>query len=266
MTGTAASRSGDLVVRTVVGLGLILLAIVAIAQGGSVFALFAALCGLLMMSEWAGLHHLPRLATVVGLAIVAAPALLLSRYIALPEQRLLHPWLVIAGAGAVAALVARRPALLTGVLYAGLPTVALIWLRSQPFGIGWVLWTLAIVWATDIFAYFTGRTIGGRKLSPRISPNKTWSGLIGGVVAAGVVGWLVAGYFDLPGWCRMAGPALAVLAQIGDLFESALKRRAGVKDSGRLLPGHGGVMDRLDGVVPVAVAVAAAVAIQSALT
>jgi phosphatidate cytidylyltransferase len=122
--------------------------------------------------------------------------------------------------------------------------------------LGLALWTLVVVWSTDIGAYFAGRGIGGPKLSPAISPNKTWAGLGGGVAAALAGGYGLATVLSLPTPLLWLGAPMAVLAQTGDLFESWLKRRAGVKDSGRILPGHGGVLDRLDGLVPVAVAVA----------
>ncbi len=146
-----------------------------------------------------------------------------------------------------------------GLLYAGLPAIALIWLRDQPQGLGLVVWVLTIVWATDIFAYFAGRAIGGPKIAPKISPKKTWAGLVGGVIGAMVVGWYVARWAHFPAtlFASLSG-GLAVLSQAGDFFESWLKRRVGVKDSGTLLPGHGGIMDRVDGLVPVAVLVAAA--------
>ena len=147
------------------------------------------------------------------------------------------------------------------MLYAIPPAIALIFVREQAErGLLLTLWTLAIVWATDIGAYFAGRAIGGPKLAPRLSPNKTWAGLIGGMIAAAVVGALIAWQGDLPAFCWITGGGLAVAAQMGDLFESWLKRRSGVKDSGKLLPGHGGVLDRLDGVVPVAVVVGTALA------
>lgn len=140
-----------------------------------------------------------------------------------------------------------------GVLYALLPATALLWLRLRPGGEWIVLWVFVVTWATDIFAFVVGRSFGGPKLAPGISPNKTWSGLIGGVVAATIAaGWLVV-EVDLPHVLLGAAPLFAVAAQGGDLFESAIKRRAGVKDAGGMLPGHGGVMDRLDGLVPVAV-------------
>ncbi len=145
---------------------------------------------------------------------------------------------------------------LAGVPYVLLPTWALFFARSQPeYGFGLTLWTLAIVWATDIGAYFAGRAIGGPKLAPALSPSKTWAGLIGGMVLAGLTAWGAAQAGGLPPLAAWLGAPLAVLAQAGDLFESGMKRRAGVKDSGAILPGHGGALDRLDGVVPVATVV-----------
>jgi len=141
---------------------------------------------------------------------------------------------------------------LFGLPYVLLPVIGLLILRDAENGIALTLWTLAIVWATDIGAYFSGRTLGGPKLASAISPAKTWSGLLGGMLCAGLVGALIASRAGLPGPCIWLGAPLAILAQAGDLFESWLKRRAGVKDSGRILPGHGGALDRLDGVVPVA--------------
>lgn len=139
--------------------------------------------------------------------------------------------------------------------------LALLWLRHQPaFGRETILWVLICIWATDIGAYFVGRTAGGAKLAPRISPGKTWSGLIGGMAWAAVAS-AVAGYaFGLGETVHLAiaGAALAVVGQAGDLLESAAKRRAGVKDSGRLIPGHGGLLDRIDGLMAVLVAVAVA--------
>jgi phosphatidate cytidylyltransferase len=145
--------------------------------------------------------------------------------------------------------------------------MALIVIRRQPGGDGllWALWALALVWATDIGAYFAGRAIGGPKLWPAVSPNKTWAGLIGGMAAASLFAAVLHTAAGLPLRLTVATPALAVLAQGGDLYESWLKRRAGAKDSGALLPGHGGVMDRLDGVVPVAPVAALLVALPAIL-
>ena len=141
---------------------------------------------------------------------------------------------------------------LFGLPYVLLPLIGLLMLRDAENGIALTLWTLAIVWATDIGAYFSGRTLGGPKLAPAISPAKTWSGLLGGMLCAGLVGALIASRTGLPGPCIWLGAPLAILAQAGDLFERWLKRRAGGEDSGHILPGHGGALDRLDGVVPVA--------------
>jgi len=136
--------------------------------------------------------------------------------------------------------------------YVLLPLIALVWLRlDEEMGRFAIFWLLGIVWATDIGAYFAGKAIGGPKLSLRFSPNKTWAGLGGGVVAAALVG---VGFSLLIGAGSALGLALvsavlAVVAQLGDIAESALKRRAGVKDSGTLIPGHGGILDRVDGLV-----------------
>ena len=143
-----------------------------------------------------------------------------------------------------------------GLLYIGLAVVALMLVR-EVLGFKGALWLMATVWATDIGAYFAGRTIGGPKIAPAISPSKTWAGLIGGMIAAGLVSWGMGRWIGSDSTLFMLGAPLAVLAQAGDFFESWLKRRAGVKDSSHLIPGHGGVLDRLDGLMPVAILVGA---------
>lgn len=144
-----------------------------------------------------------------------------------------------------------------GFVYALLPALALLWIRERS-GFDLLLWVFVVTWSTDIGAYFAGRSFGRRKLAPRISPGKTVEGLIGGVIAAAVLGgiWVLAAHLAKP--LLLLAPLFALAAQGGDLFESSMKRRAGVKDSGAWLPGHGGVLDRLDGLVPVAVLTAAA--------
>lgn len=147
--------------------------------------------------------------------------------------------------------------LLAGLPYAILPAAALLWLRMQPdTGLDDVLFLLLVVWLTDIGAYVVGRIVGGRKLAPAISPGKTISGSVGGLVIGCIAGMIFAGgpLGILP------AAALSIVSQIGDLAESALKRRLGVKDSGNTIPGHGGLFDRLDGVLaaaPVAALLAA---------
>lgn len=145
-----------------------------------------------------------------------------------------------------------------GLLYVCAPCASLIWLRDIHIadkpnaGVHLVLYVMFVVWATDIGAYFAGRRIGGPKLAPVISPNKTWAGLGGGVVTAAIAGGLCSGFSPYPPSFIAAmdlGIVLALISQCGDLFESWLKRRIGVKDSGSLIPGHGGLLDRVDGLV-----------------
>jgi phosphatidate cytidylyltransferase len=139
-----------------------------------------------------------------------------------------------------------------GAAYLTLPALALIWLRGLPeVGLRIITWLLVVVWATDIFAYLVGRKVGGPRLAPVVSPGKTWSGLCGGVLAAALAGGVTAWAIGSERLLQAAsvGGILAIVSQIGDLIESALKRRAGVKDSGALIPGHGGVLDRLDGLI-----------------
>lgn len=142
-----------------------------------------------------------------------------------------------------------------GFFYCLLPALALLWIRDRSGGQGLslLLWVFIITWSTDIGAYFAGRRFGKRKLAPSISPGKTVEGLWGGVAAAALFGgaWVLA--TDLNRALILLAPIMAIAAQAGDLFESKMKRTAGVKDSGNWLPGHGGFLDRLDGLVPVAV-------------
>ena len=152
--------------------------------------------------------------------------------------------------------IGRVMALLLAAAYVGFAVWTLI---SLPIAV--VLGVLGVVIATDVGAYFSGRSIGGPKIAPSISPSKTWAGLIGGMIAAGLVagGTFVwnTGEFVLRPMLFIAfgiGAVLAVLAQMGDFFESWIKRKAGVKDSSNLIPGHGGVFDRVDGLLPVAIA------------
>jgi phosphatidate cytidylyltransferase len=152
---------------------------------------------------------------------------------------------------------------LYGFVYCLLPAISLLWIRERAefegigSGFDLLIWVFLVVWSTDIGAYFAGRAIGGPKLAPSISPNKTVAGLIGGVLAATILAGLWVYAVKLPATLLSLAPPLAVAAQMGDLFESGLKRRAGVKDSGTWLPGHGGLLDRLDGLVPVSVLTAA---------
>jgi len=145
----------------------------------------------------------------------------------------------------------RRVWAVTGFGYAAAAELASVLVRLDPVQ-GWnaLMLVLLVVWVSDIGGYFVGRGIGGPKLWPRVSPNKTWAGAIGGFAASLAVAWGFAA-LDLgrTGALLLLGAALSIASQLGDLFESAVKRRFGVKDSGHIIPGHGGLLDRLDGFV-----------------
>ena len=203
-----------------------------------------------------------------GLLVRAASALVLGPLV-LAALWFGFPWIDLIAAIAAPVVVwecvhltPRRPvARLLGIVYVLSALVALLWLRHQPgSGRETVLWIVVVVWATDIGAYFLGKLAGGVKLAPRISPGKTWSGLIGGRCWAGVASAAMGLAFDQGATFGLAaiGVDLAIVAQMGDLLESAAKRDAGLKDSGHLIPGHGGLLDRIDGLVAVLVVVALA--------
>lgn len=176
-------------------------------------------------------------------------------------------WVIAAGSAAAALAATRNRSgnamwYAIGGVYLGSAMLAFLWLRSDPFtGRAVILWLIVVVWATDVGAYMAGRSIGGPRLAPGISPGKTWAGLAGGALAAAAVGSaavlvLGMGTVDMVGLGRITllATVLAVVAQAGDLFESHLKRRAGAKDSSNLIPGHGGVLDRIDGLLAAALA------------
>ncbi|HEU4695369.1 MAG TPA: phosphatidate cytidylyltransferase [Sphingomicrobium sp.] len=202
----------ELLIRTLTGVVLIAIALIAAVTGGNVFAYFVAAIATAMFFEW---------------------------------TRIVRGW----GAAWY----------IGGFVYAVLPAISLLWIRERDeHGLELLLWTFLVTWSTDIGAYFAGRRFGRRKLAPSISPGKTVEGLYGGIAAATLIGgaWVLGTGLGLP--LLILAPLFALAAQGGDLFESSLKRRASVKDSGNWLPGHGGVLDRLDGLAPVAVLTAAA--------
>jgi phosphatidate cytidylyltransferase len=229
--------------------------------GPPLLSVVVAIAAGLMAWEWGRLCRVGRSG---GVLIIAAIVVVVVASVTAATLGLPRPALAIAVAGSAVVSVLSRgsfQALLVGggMLWIALPSVALVWLALEPRA-GWAttLWILAIVWATDIGAFAAGRTFGGPRLAPRFSPNKTWSGLLGGVVCAalvgGVTGLLVASAYVVP--LMLLSGALAVVAQTGDLAESIAKRHFGVKDSSGLIPGHGGLLDRLDGMLTVIPAVA----------
>jgi phosphatidate cytidylyltransferase len=243
--------------RVLSALTLVPIALVVVVAGGWIYPLFVALLAALMALEWRRLSEARfdpkygRLAggCALGVGLIAAALAALSR----PHEALACVGLGMVLAGALArARIAGSLWAAIGVALIGLPTIALVWLRSVPaLGLGLVLWLLIVVWTTDTAAYLVGRRVGGLRLAPSISPGKTWSGLTGGIVGASVASALTAWALGSERLAHAAGlgALFAILAQLGDLAESALKRRAGVKDSGWLIPGHGGVLDRVDGLL-----------------
>jgi len=177
------------------------------------------------------------------------------------------PWLVLGIGAALSALAALRDHggralwFALGVLYVTVPALALAAIRAEPvFGREALFWIIALVVAADTGGYLVGRTVGGPKLAPRISPNKTWSGLGGAVAGAALVGLLAAFVLNHTNvWMlTLISAGLGLVEQAGDLVESAFKRHFGVKDTSQIIPGHGGVLDRVDGLLAVAVAVVVA--------
>ncbi|MDQ0507053.1 phosphatidate cytidylyltransferase [Xanthobacter agilis] len=241
--------------RTLSALVLVPLVLGLTVFGGWPFAALWVLAGLAILYEWSAMARLGKRTlwlTLGAVAVVVGAGMLVfgSRSSALGT---------VLGCAAVAALLVPRQSVwsLSGVLVAAAAALPIIALRGEgPLGLLAVLFIYAVVWATDIFAYFVGRALGGPKLWPRVSPNKTWSGAIGGAVAgvvAGVVVVAVGGVADL--WpAGVIALALSAVSQAGDLAESAVKRRCGVKDASRLIPGHGGILDRLDGFAAAALA------------
>jgi len=270
------TKAPDLRVRTATGLLLIVGASLLVYLGGGgpwpatgagiggwAFRIIVALIAAGMLLEWNAMHGVDR-ATSRGSALLLAPMLLFLAEVQFPVSHIRapltadsfaaaqSPLALIAAAGVLLAVGSRYPSLGLGFVYVAVPAFALLVVEW-----GWerlTFWVMVVTWATDICAYFAGRTIGGPKLAPRISPNKTWAGLVGGIVGAAVLGWISAFLLSLGGIFLLLGGPMAALAQAGDLFESWIKRRAGVKDSGAILPGHGGLLDRLDGLLPVLVA------------
>lgn len=237
-------------VRIASGVVLALVAGALLYAGPAPFAVLVGTAAVLTSVEWS---RIVRGEGIDAGLVVQAGSVMMAAALTAAGFAALGLAAIAAGAILTGLLCFGRHPLLSaeGVLYAGLPVVALIWLRDDPgYGLQAVLFILIAVVVTDIAAFVFGRLIGGPKLAPAISPNKTWSGFLGGIAMAGVAAagfavWLGADPVKL----GLAGTVLGILAQIGDLTESALKRSFGVKDSGTIIPGHGGIMDRIDGLV-----------------
>ncbi|MBY0301307.1 phosphatidate cytidylyltransferase [Sphingomonas ginsenosidimutans] len=266
-TPDAALRTpSNLRLRMIASVAMIAVASVALILGDIAFWLLAVVVALFMMAEWGDLQKVPPKTKRLAQFALSVPLATMAPAWLILETHDFFTLGLVAGAAFFVAIVTRLPRLALGVAYCGLPVLALVFLRRQDDGLLYAFWAMALVWACDIGAFFAGRSIGGPKLAPRLSPNKTWAGLGGGVIAAGALGLLLWAEAGLPALLAGMSPLLAVLAQAGDLYESWLKRVAGVKDSGNVLPGHGGVLDRIDGLVPVAPVAALLVVIPQILS
>lgn len=246
--------------RILSALVMIPVALAAIWWGGYAFAVLVAVAGAVMVWEWDRMTG-GTFATGGRLAAgLVAVASLMAFTWPMASLALVLVAAVVAGRRAESEGAGRRNWALSGVLYCGLPAVALVWLRgTEESGLYLMLWLMMAIWATDIGAYAAGRTIGGPLLMPVVSPKKTWAGLLGGMLSAAVVGGAAAWAFPLGvewGMLAVVSAVLAIVAQAGDLLESWVKRRFGVKDSSNIIPGHGGVLDRVDGLLSAGLAVA----------
>ena len=252
------NRLGDGLMRRVWS-ALIIWPVVLLAlwAGGAVFSGFLALAGVIMSYEWVRLLASTQPRKDGFLLSCALIGLLLVAYLASPNDalRLLIVLMFILG-GVFWFFRWRLTPVVGGMVYLGWPLLAVAFLREGASGGLVILYIFLTVWAVDIFAMFAGKLFGGPRMAPRISPNKTWAGLLGAVFGASLVAVisyyaanvLVALTLTLP-VILLLGGVLAVVSQMGDLFESALKRKYDMKDAGSILPGHGGVLDRVDGLI-----------------
>jgi len=240
--------------RILSGAFLAALAVLLIWGGTPYFELMVALFAFAMTWEWAILTGYSY-ESLPGFAVSAAT---LTAVLLAGLDELVWALVVVAVVGGLILLIGglmgfrKSGWAALGAVYLALPCIALIWLRHEAdVGLFLVVWLMVVVWATDVGAYAAGRTIGGPRLAPSISPNKTWAGLIGGLSCAALFGAFIAWIEgDVPiGVLTAAAVVVGIFAQVGDLLESKVKRHFDVKDSGNLIPGHGGVLDRVDGLL-----------------
>jgi phosphatidate cytidylyltransferase len=247
-TGSAPQRFGpDLWPRVAAAVAMGSVAVAATWIGGFLFAAFWWLASIVVLWEWQRLVGGERL--IVARVVAGAVALALAALSALHNSIAGVVAALILGAAAVGWIAGGRRGIwaAAGVLYAGALVASVGLLRVSPsFGMASILWLFAVVWGADIAANFAGRLIGGPRLWPRVSPGKTWAGAVVGAFAGAVLGLMLAAWTNRLAALFWLGLATAIVSELGDLFESALKRRFGVKDSSGLIPGHGGLMDRLD--------------------
>lgn len=250
---TAEVKRSSLWPRILAAAVLVPAALGATYLGGWVLATWVAAAGVAMAVEWTAIVHRERLGWRLGLHVLALAAS--QALVALGRADwALASILIVALIGNMVAQGREERGLwvVIGIVYIAVPCLALVWLRQQtPYGLEMAIWLMLVVWATDSAAYLAGSVFGGPKLAPDISPSKTWTGAVAGL-AAGVAATIAfaqyMGAFADPKFVA-AGTALSLLTQCGDLAESSLKRTFGVKDASDLIPGHGGALDRLDGML-----------------
>lgn len=261
----SAGRYSDLPLRIISAVVLAAFAIWCTWVGGKTFLLLSIVFSALIFFEFRGMVK-TELPLRVAFAVTVLLVLLYASYLV---ERPATGILLVAGGAVLIALwelvIGRTVWGSTALIYAGFPFIALADMRNGEQGFFIVLFVFACVWGADSFAYFSGKGIGGPKLAPAISPNKTWAGFLGGLAGAAIISSALALAFSInPGWMTMVlAVVLALAAQAGDLFESWVKRRFHLKDSGNLIPGHGGVLDRIDGFI-FAIAVAWTIAVMLA--
>ena len=245
----SGSKWADLGVRTASAVVLVPIVLGAVWLGGFWFTGLIVVLGILMALEWVRIAYGNNKAQLLIHEVAAASLIMGSLRLSLLALLILT---------VLSWFLQRKDQFdifkLLGVFYIGLPILAFDVLRGDvALGFLAVVWCMVIVWSADIMAYFFGRIIGGPKLAPRISPKKTWAGMLGAIVGAALASWAVSYLGKIEVWPLALMAALfAILEQGGDIFESAFKRQFGVKDSGTLIPGHGGVLDRVDGLITVA--------------
>ena len=249
---SAGDKTGELRLRIISASVLVTVAVVTTLLGGWTFETLWFCAAAACYHEWSTITQ--GSISKPAFALMLLLLLAISVWPAIP-----FVWLVsmvtVAGGGIVASTAVGRRWALPGALYAAGLLLSVVALRRSPeHGMAAIFFLYAVVWTADIAAYFTGRAIGGPKLAPGISPGKTWSGFAGGTVGGSLAGAAaLIGFGQSVAWQHLVLAAvLSVASAAGDLAESALKRNFGVKDSGRLIPGHGGILDRLDGFVAVA--------------
>jgi phosphatidate cytidylyltransferase len=254
--------ASELRLRIISAIVMGIVALVTLVWGGVSFAVIWTGVSLAVFSEWITMSHVAARALRLAIGLLALALLGYALWLGR------HDWAsFVFLIGAILQLVPGKTLddrlwSVAGFVYAAVLLIAVIVVRSEPFiGLAAIAWMFAVVWTTDIVAYFTGRALGGPKLWPRVSPKKTWSGFWGGLIAgtlAGVMVSEVAQMWNVPAPIGLLGiimlsAAASILGQGGDLAESAMKRHFAVKDSGSLIPGHGGFMDRIDAFWAVAV-------------